>query len=197
MATTPCTPVDPQSLEWCEGKVNLPGIRSKVYYIPKRDIASFPTLPAIITTDMGDLATYAGSFTLVTGKQWMELDVLIDKSPVKSAGQGSKPSKSFLNTATFVCPRVDAQAAGFARIANNDDYVFIIQETAGSYRVIGNEMYLLEMKIDQASGSKATDEMSTTIEASVTDVCPAPYYTGEIITENGTINEVITPSAGS
>jgi len=140
---------------------------------------------------MGDLASYTGSFTLITTTPavvWKELDVLVDNSPVKSEAQGSKPSKSFLNTATFVSPRVDEQAAGLARIANNDDYVFLIQEKPGKYRVIGNEMYLTEVKTSQSLGSKPTDEMSTTYEASVTDVCPAPYYTGEIITENGTIN---------
>lgn len=191
MATTPCVPVDPKSLEWCEGTVNLPGIRSKVYFIPKSNIAKWPTLPNAITTGIGELATYVGNFTLVTGKKWQVMDVLVEESPVKVASQGTKPGKTFLNTGTFYSPKVDEEAAGLARIANNADYVWLFQDKPGKYRVIGNEMYQTDHKIDQNLGSKATDQMGTPFEASVTDKCPAPYYTGEIVTEDGTINEAV------
>jgi len=189
MATIPCVPVDPQSLEWCEGAVNLPGIRSKVYFIPKRNIALWPTLPDVVTSGIGDLATYVGDFVLVAGKEWQEMDVLVEESPVKSASQGTKPGKTFLNTGTFYSPKVDADATGLARVANNGDYVWLFQEKPGKYRVIGNEMYQTDHKIDQSLGSKATDQMGTPFEASVTDKSPAPYYVGEIKTANGTINE--------
>lgn len=194
MATTPCSPVDPQSLEWCEGTQVLPGIRSKVYFTPKRNIVAWPTLPTSVSAGIGDMATYAGSFTLAAGKYWDEMDILVDDSPVKSAGQGTKPGKSFLNTGTFYSPRVDEAAAGFARVANNDDYVYIFQEKTGKYRVIGNQMFLTETKVDQNTGAKATDQMGTTFEASVTDICPSPYYNGEIATADGIINEDATVS---
>lgn len=45
------------SLPFCKGKTILPGIRSRLYYVPKRDIVSWPTLPDTAKTDMSELAT--------------------------------------------------------------------------------------------------------------------------------------------
>ena len=42
--------------------------------------------------------------------------------------------------------------------------------------------------LDQKLGGDATDEMRTTFTVSVTDVCPAPIYIGEIVTADGVIN---------
>jgi hypothetical protein len=159
-----------------------------VYFIPKRDIVEFPTLPATFTTNMADLATYSGDFTLAATKKWQKLQVLVDKSPVTSESQGAKPSKTTLVKATFVHPGTEEDATAFCRLANNDDYVYIVQTKPGKYRVIGNDMYQTETNPSQTLGGAATDEMGTTLEVSVTDVSPAPFYTGVIETEDGDIN---------
>jgi hypothetical protein len=137
---------------------------------------------------MSVLATYSGEFTLATNKKWQKLQVLVDKSPVTSESQGAKPSKSVLNKATFVHPGTEELATAFARLANNDDYVYLIQTKPGKYRVIGNDMYQTETNVSQALGGSATDEMGTTLEVSVTDYMPAPFFNGEIETVDGTIN---------
>lgn len=183
-----CTGLSPQSLEWCEGALNLPGIRREVYAIPKRDIVKWPTRKTTYTTDMKEIATLVGSFTLAEGKMFQVIHVLVDKSPVTAESQGSKPSKSFLNKATFVHPGVEEEAAAFCALANNDDYVYIVQTKPGKYRVIGNDMYQTETNPSQNLGAEATGEMGTTLEVSVTDSIPAPFYTGEIETADGTIN---------
>lgn len=183
-----CTGLSPQSLDWCEGAVNLPGIRRDVYMIPKRDIVKFPTRVNEYVTGMGEIATLVGSFELAELKNWSVLHVLVDKSPVTSESQGSKPSKSFLNKATFVHPGVEEEAAAFCALANNDDYVYIIQTKPGKYRVIGNDMYQTETNPSQNLGASATDEMGTTLEVSVTDSMPAPFYAGQIVTPAGIIN---------
>ncbi|MDR1454609.1 MAG: hypothetical protein LBJ01_03060 [Tannerella sp.] len=186
-----CTGISPQSLEWCEGRVNLPGIRTNVYTIPKRDIVTWPVLPGEFTTSMGELATYKGSFLLAEDKKWQKLQVLVDKSPVTSESQGSKPSKTTLVKATFVHPGTEEEATAFCGLANNDDYVYIVQTKPGKYRVIGNDMYQTETNPSQNLGGAATDEMGTTLEVSVTDRMPAPFYTGLIETVDGDINEPI------
>jgi hypothetical protein len=142
---------------------------------------------------MEEMAIYTGAFTLAAGKKWQKLYVLVDKSPVTSATQGSKPSKTFLNSATFLHPGVEEEATAFCRIANNDDYVFIIQTKPGKYRVIGNDMYPTETNPSQALGAAATEDMGTTLETSVTDVSPAPFYSGIIETVDGDINAPPAP----
>jgi hypothetical protein len=184
-----CEGLSPQSLGWCDGQVNLPGIRTNVYCIPKRDIVAWPTLPETYVTKMGEMATYVGSFVLAEDKVFIKVPVLVDKSPVTSESQGAKPSKTTLVKATFVHPGTEEEATAFCGLANNDDYVYIVQIKTGKYRVIGNEMYQTETNPSQNLGGAPTDEMGTTLEVSVTDRMPAPFYIGEIKTAEGIINE--------
>ncbi|MDR1981343.1 MAG: hypothetical protein LBQ39_06980 [Tannerellaceae bacterium] len=192
-----CIGLSPQSLEWCEGKMNPPGIRTHVFAIPKRDIVGWPTLPETITTNMKELVVFTGAFVLAENKKWQKIKVLVERSPVTSASQGTKPSKTFVNSATFVHPGVEEDATAFCRLANNDDYVYIIQTKPGKYRVIGNDMYQTETNPSQALGASATDEMGTTLEITVTDICPAPFYTGIIETVDGDINAPDEGGGGS
>ena len=183
-----CIGLSPQSLDWCDGKVSLPGIRSVVYFIPKRDIVKWPTLPETFTLKMSEMAVYTGNFTLADDKKWQKMSVLVDKSPVTFESQGSKPSKSMLNKATFLHPGTEEEATAFCGLANNDDYVYIVQIKKGKYRVLGNEMYQTETNPSQTLGGSVTDEMGTKLEISVTDQMPAPFYNGTIMTEDGDVN---------
>ncbi|GHU81138.1 hypothetical protein FACS1894145_8120 [Bacteroidia bacterium] len=188
-----CTGISPQSLEWCDGKINLPGIRTNVFFIPQRDIVAWPTIPETFTTDMSVLAVYQGNFTLAEDKKWNKMQVLVDKSPVTSESQGSKPSKTTLVKATFVHPGTEEKATAFCRLANNDDYVYLVQTKPGKYRTIGNDMYQTETNPSQNLGGAPTDEMGTILDVSVTDMMPAPFYTGIIETVDGDINVPVGP----
>lgn len=187
--------IAPGSLEWCEGSTNLPGLRPRLYYIPKSDIVMWPTLPNSLAAGegMGKLATYAGDFTLAASATWKFIDIIVDRSPAFAEVQGSKPSKTFLNRATLVIGKTEEEASGFARIANNADYVYIVQVKDGKYRILGNEMYQTNTDVTLQLGGEATAEMGTTIDISVTDIAHLPFYEGEIVTEDGIINETPAP----
>jgi hypothetical protein len=177
-----------KALAWQVGDVNLPGIKQDVYAIAKRDILNWPTLPTTFTTAMGELVTYDGDFILAVNTKWQKIGIIVDKSPVEAKSQGVRPSKTFLNTATFLHAGVEEDATGFVLQANNDDLVYLIETKKGKFRVIGNDMYQTDTTIDQKLGGAATDEMGTTLVATVTDLAPAPFYIGEIVTEECTIN---------
>ena len=83
---------------------------------------------------------------------------------------------------------VEEEASGFARQANNDDLVYAFQVKKGKWRILGNEMYPTNTDIEQSLGSDATSEMGTKLDVTVTDECPAPFYTGELDTIDGMIN---------
>ena len=169
----------------------LPGIRGSVYYIPKKDIVAWPTLPSATGDDsqhMANLATYVGNFTLAADKTFLKLDVVDKLSSISSEAQGDQPCITSLNKATFLHPGTKEQVTGFVRQANCDDLVYIVFEKDGKARVIGNEMYQTTTKASQASGSQPTDSAGTTIEVEVTDVCPAPFYPGIIHTADGDIS---------
>lgn len=180
-----------KNLDWNEGQVNLPGIRRDVYRIAKRDIVGWPTLPATFVTDMGELVTYVGNFTLAALAKFQKISAIVDKSPVDGKSQGTKPSKTFINSLTIQHQSVDEDASAFAKQGNNDDFVYLVQTKSGKWRVIGNEMYQTDTSFDQKLGGAPTDEMGTTMTVTVTDLAPGLFYTGEIVTEEGIINEVV------
>ena len=176
------------SLGFCKGKSLLPGIRTRVYYIPKSDIVKFPTLPETATENMASLATYTGSFELEAEKKWKYIDLVDNKGKIESESQGDFPARTFVNKISLVHPETNEEATGFARQANADDFVYLVQTRNGKFRVLGNESFRTDTKPKQDSGEGVSGDFGTTIEIEVTDVCPAPYYTGEIVTDEGTIN---------
>lgn len=176
-----------KSLGWCEGTPVLPGIRRRLYYIAKSMIVQWPTL-AKDENGRTTTAVYEGSFVLAADATWKYIDVLPSKSQVQSEAQGEKPSQTQLNTLTAVHPGVGEEASAAAAYMNNCDNVFLFQDMTGMWRVIGSEMYDTDTTVAQDLGQGASGTASTTITCKATDVVPAPYYTGAIVTEEGTIN---------
>lgn len=176
-----------ESQEWCRGEVILPGIRTRLYFASKSDIVKWPT-KSKEATSAKDLVTYVGDFTLAADTKWKFIDVLTKKSPVTSEAQGDVPSVTTLNKATLVHPGFEEEATAFAKQANNDDLVFLIQQRNGKWRVLGSEAFETVTKVSQSIGGDVTDEAGTTLEIEATDVCPAPFYIGKIETEDGVID---------
>jgi len=176
------------NLNWVPGTKNIPGIHQDVYAIPKEDIVAWPTLPAVSVTSIGELVTYVGSFTLAATAKFKKIGVISDKSNIDGKSQGSKPSKTFLNQIVMQHPGAGADASAFAMQANNDDLVYLAKDNGGKFRVIGNEMFPTNTEADQKLGGSPTDEMGTTMTVTVTDIAPALFYEGEIVTDDGIIN---------
>lgn len=178
-----------ESLEWCDGRTTLPGIRQRVYFIPKSEIVKWPKLPSIKEAkSMGELATYQEDFVLAADKKWRSLDALDAKSNVTSESQGEKPSRTSLNKSTLKHAGTDEEATGFARQANIDNLVYLVQQRNKKFRVIGSDEFDADTKASQALGEGYTGEAGTTLEIEATDVCPAPFYPGKIETEDGDIS---------
>lgn len=178
-----------QSLDWCEGKTVLPGIRPKVFYIKKSDIMSWPKLPELEgATSMASLATYTGDFVLAADKMWLTVNSMSAKSNVTSEVQGEKPSRTTLNKCTLKHPGTEADASGFCRQAMADDLVYLVQQRNGKFRVMGCEEFESDTKPSLALGEGITGEAGTTLEVEATDLCPAPFYPGKIETADGDIS---------
>lgn len=178
-----------KSLAWCQGTPELPGIKRRLYYIAKSEIVMWPTLPKDDLQGRPISATYQGSFVLKADQKWKFIDILPDKSGVTSEAQGEVPSQTQLNKLTAVHPAVGEEASAAAAYLNNSDNVFIIEDMKGKYRVVGSDMWATKTTVAQDLGQGATGTTSTTINAEASDVVPAPFYVGEIVTEEGTINE--------
>ena len=181
-------PYDYSDLNWVRGTMNAPGIRGKVYFIPKNNITAWPAFAETPST-AAQAVTLAGDFTLADGKTFLELDVNMDKSPVTSEPQGEEDSRTFLNKATFKYPGTQEEAAAFAKMASNDDVVFILQSKyPNKFRVIGSEMWRTQVNTSLALGAAPADPIGTTIEVQCTDIVPVPFYNGAIVTADGDQN---------
>lgn len=182
-----------QSLAWCQGTPELPGMKRRLYYISKGYIVKFPTLPR---DSQGRItsAVYEGSFVLASDATWKFIDILPDKSQLTSEAQGETPSQTQLNKLTAVHPAVGAEASAAAAYINNNDNVYIIEDMRGNFRVIGSDMWETKSSVAQDLGQGATGTTSTTITVEATDECPAPFYKGDIVTEDGTIDASGTSS---
>ena len=181
-----------ESLVHCKGATVLPGLRPHIFYIPKRDIVTFPTPPNTVPSGgtMGALATISEDFVLAADAKWKKIDIVSNASNVNAESQGEAPSKTFNNTGVFKYPGNNAEAAAFCRQANADDLVYLWPQRDGQYRVLGNPMFETNTTPAQESGSAETDAGGTTINVAVTDTMPSPFYTGKIETEDGDISGV-------
>lgn len=178
------------SLKFCQGTTVLPGIRNHIYGLPKRDIVAWPKRPqpGADAATMASIASYSGNFTLAADRKWLRIDLVLNKGQIEAEVQGEQPSRTFLNKLSAVHPSVEEEATAFAQQVTQDDFVFLVPQRNGKYRVLGNEMFNTDVKPKLALGEGTTGEAGTTLEIEVTDLSPAPFYPGIIETEDGDIS---------
>lgn len=180
-----CTTALQKSLEWCDGMPQYPGIRRRAYFCNKNLIATYPTL----TRDaMGRPTTgvYSGKFELVEGAKWQYIDINPDKSQLTSEPQGEAPSQTQLNKLVLMHNGVDEEATAAAGFLNNSDTIYVVEDMAGNFRVVGNDKWPTKTTINQDNG-QGTTPAGTTINVEVTDELAAPFYTGSLDTEDGEV----------
>ena len=181
-----------RSLAWCQGRPELPGIKRRIYYISKYDIVKWPQLQHDTNGRLLS-ASYAGDFVLRADAKWKYIDVLADKSQLTSDPQGEYPSQTQLNKLVAVHPGIEAEASAAAAYLNNNDNVFLVEDMRGQYRVVGSDKWPTKTTVNQDLGQGTTGTTSTTINVEATDECPAPFYSGSIEVDEGTIDAGTIP----
>lgn len=175
-----------EDIDFCMGDKSLPGTRNHGYYVPRRDIKTFPRPAGSAATKMEDVAVIKSNIELYADKLWKRFALVPNESEPTADGQGSYGSKTMLNKITLVLPGTGKKATGFISQLNNDDVVFLIPMADGKCRLFGSPLYQAEIAVSQAYGKTATDANTTTVEVSVTDEFAAPFYEGEFTTSEGT-----------
>lgn len=173
-----------QSIEACPGKKRLPGIRRRLYYKNRRAIAVFPKLPDADdenVTGMAELAQYKGDFTLAAEEYWQFIDLKDEASNVTFEPVGEDGSQLFSNQANAIVAGQDDELKGFARQALNDDVVYVYQDRAGKFCVLGNEMFKCHTRPSGDTAAEATGAVTTTFAIQVYDECPVPTYKGKLM----------------
>lgn len=179
-----------ESIDACPGKKVIAGIKRRVYFIPKSDIANWPKLPDVGSEDakkMGDLATYVGNFTLKAEAYWRHFDLKDNSSGVTWETAGEIGSQIVNNQATLVMVGPSKEIIGFQRQCKNDDLVYVVQEKDGGFHVLGNkDIYATDSKPSGDLGTEITGAKTCTVAIQVYDDCPAPYYEGDLLLSKDT-----------
>jgi hypothetical protein len=175
-----------EDIDFCLGDKSLPGTRNHGYYVPRRDIKTFPRPAGSAATKMEEVCVIKTNIELYADKAWKRFDLVPNESEPSAEGQGSYGSKTMLNKITLVLPGTGKKVTGFISQLNNDDVVFLIPMADGKCRLFGSPLYQAEIAVSQAYGKTATDANTTTVEVSATDEFAAPFYEGEFTTSEGT-----------
>ncbi|HZK94380.1 MAG TPA: hypothetical protein VFC67_09250 [Prolixibacteraceae bacterium] len=188
-----------ENLTWPAGKVNPSGIKTKVYFIDKSFIKTWPKIVAAPLTAI-DNVTLAGDFELVATKVWNELYTTQGKGKVDFEPIGEKDCKMFNNKGTFKFPDISNEAKSLAKSAINSNVVFLVplpHETEKRYILLGDESYDLEVTIKGDSGDAPGSAKGITIEVIAPATTPLPNYTGALVTAAGSLDcdtGVFTPT---
>lgn len=181
-----CSPLQ-KSLAWCMGTSELPGIRKRIYYISKDQIAEWPTYIRDYYNRRAKKAAYRGNFVLVADAKWKYIDIIPEKSQLTSEPQGELPSQTQLNKLVAVFPGVSPEASAAACYLNNSDNVFLVEDMKGFFRVVGCRKWFTKTTVSQDNGQGPTGNTSTTINVEAPDEVPSPFYMGIIETEDGDV----------
>lgn len=177
-----------ENVEFCQGSASLPGIRPHFYFVRRIKILNFPKVQGDAAAKLEDVAVIKDNFTLVEGEKWHKVDLVEGESEPSCENQGNEGSKSFNNSVAFVVPGTQKKATGLITKMNNDDIVILYPQRDGAIRVIGNEMFRVQLTLGQNGGRSVTDSAQTTITAAVSDINAAPFYEGTFETEDGTMD---------
>ena len=176
------------NVEFCQGSASLPGIRPHMYMIKRSNIVTFPKVLGKSATSLEDVAVIKDNFVLAADAKFVKVELVDGASEPTCENQGNEGAKSYNNSVSFVVPGTEKKATGLIALLNTDDVIFLYPQRNGAIRVIGNDMFRVQLTLGQSAGKEVTDSSQTTITASVSDINPAPFYEGTFLTEDGTID---------
>ncbi|MDE5850887.1 MAG: hypothetical protein K2H38_12160 [Muribaculaceae bacterium] len=185
--TNPCQTIV-KSMGWCQGRTVKPGIRRRMFLIAADQILKWPTIKR---DSLGRVTSSVlqGSFQLVEGAKWAVIEHLPAKAEFKSETQGEYPSQTFKVSGKFVHPGVGEEAADATASLLNCNAVGIVEDMDSRFRVIGSEDYDSVITSQRDNGQGPTGTAGTTVNMEASMEADAFFYEGEIVTEDGTINE--------
>ena len=188
-------------MTWPDGKVNPSGIATELFYIPKSDIATFPTVKGT-PTSAAENVMLSGDFELVTGQTFYRLHSTQGKGKVSFEKIGEKECGMVMNKGTFKFPDIDNAAKNLAKATINASVVFVAKlphQSEFRYIVLGHIDYDSEVKVNGDSGDAPGSDKGITIEVEVPDFTPLPGYSGAIVLSDGSLDcetGVFTPTEG-
>ena len=152
----------------CETNVN--GLKEGILFNSRKNITAYPT--AIAATSSKDLGILDGAYSCTSGSEFQTLNIDHEVSDVKL--EGTAPGVGpFKVTANLFVRGSKEEVEGFAAQAQYDKMVFILPQSDGVRRVIGNADYPARVKaMFDTKNTESTDPRGWQFEISSKSVYP-------------------------
>jgi hypothetical protein len=161
------------------GYENVQGTKTRVYVACSEDIDVFPA--RLGTTNLGDKVTLDGDITLVTGKKFAAVDVIVESGKVYHSLKGPTGSQGWNAMFDFKLIAKGAEAADWVNRLLNSCLVWVIPQNDGTMRVIGSVDNPSKLTAaEHTDGQTGDDEKTYACTIANTDNKIAPFYTGAI-----------------
>lgn len=159
---------------------NMGGTLQKFYFALADDVETWPSLPASPLT-IATAMVLTGNFNMKHGKKFFEGYMTAETGEVRDEQIGDKDGVSHKHIFELFHPGMKDALLGFMRLSNNSDMVFLIPDTDGDYRVVGNENFPARKESSTGTTGKArSDRRGATLTFSSFGSGPAPLYRGTI-----------------
>lgn len=136
---------------------NMGGLTQKIWFGYWVDVATWPVKPAY-TANLEDCVVLTGDLTMKPGKRMFEMYITDDTGELKMELVGEVDGHSFVEHLTLFHPGLQAKIRGFMRAAQNENLVFIVEDSDGQKYLMGDAMRpaILAGSPDGAGTGKAT-----------------------------------------
>lgn len=177
-----------EDVKFCPGDRSTPGTRNHFYFVKKSKCQNIPKPKGYDATKMEEVAVISDNIVLQANETWKKVALVPLETEVTNQSQGTYGGKTFQNHVVLVLPGSAKKNTGLIAMLNNDDVLISVPMANGQHRLFGNANYQTQVTLSQAQGKTTTDANTTTIDVTVDDEFPAPYYEGTLATEDGTIS---------
>lgn len=160
---------------------NIGGNEQTIYIGISSDVATWATLPAS-PTDLDDVAVLENTFAFNVGKKFFTFYTTDESVELLNEEQGEVDGMSYKHIVNFFLPGAAKRLLGFLTKANNEQFVIIVKDTQGRYRVIGSEMFPARKQAGGGitSGKVTGDRKGSDLSFYSYGNTPAPIYEGTI-----------------
>lgn len=188
MSVNSIIPISSLTLEGvvkADGVENMGGMTIRGWIAIRSEIATYPTLKAD-PTEIGDLVKLEGEYVMTEGKYFIPVEAIVNTSQHSYENQGELEGQSFKPKGMFKLKgAIKAEVAGYARLLNCCQGVFIKLDNDGNRVVIGDELHPAYFKPSGDTGTDPTNRSEATFEVSADSFCPVMLYYGAIPLSGG------------
>lgn len=168
-----------EAIEYPEGTGNLGGLRPVGYYGFISEADTIPEVPDAPST-LAAVSVISSNIVMEAGKYMYPMYGTLEAIGLKGEQQGERDGKSNKLTLEWFIPGHHAENLGVARHFPKRRMFFIVRDHEGRYRLVGSTHFPAEVAASDDTGKAVADRKGVVYEITTYSDGPAPIYTGEI-----------------